>query len=105
MSYDLSFWKYQTGVTLDHQTTYESLSQGEHVEGVQALPIPQMLERLGSFFSDGWKQSEPLLWQSADRGAFQVFTTSQLFRVDCYDMDGEDMNLFIDLGTEFGCPL
>ena len=105
MSYDLSFWKYKPGVTLKHQSTYDNLSEGTHVEGVEDLPIQAMLTRLEAHFSDGWKQSEPMTWQSAERGSFQVFTTPQLFRIDCYDMDGEDMNRFIDLGAEFDCPL
>lgn len=30
-------------------------------------------------------------------GAFQIMTTPQFVRIDCYRMDGEDMNRFIDV--------
>ena len=29
--------------------------------------------------------------------AFQVSSTPQSFRIDCYGLEGEDMNLFIDI--------
>ena len=105
MSYDLDFWKYRNGVSLEHHSVYERLSDGEYVEGVEDLPIEAMLLRLKEIFSDGWSQLDELAWESDGRGAFQIFTTSQFFRVDCYGMEGEDMNRFIDLGAEFGCSL
>ncbi|PKV11467.1 hypothetical protein [Xanthomonas prunicola] len=105
MSYDLDFWKYKPGISLDHPFVYERLTEGEHVEGLEELPIEMMLSRLEELFSDGWAQSDVLHYESDDRGVFQIFTTAQFFRVDCYGMSGEDMNRFIDLGKEFGCPL
>lgn len=38
-------------------------------------------------------------------GAFQIFTTSQIVRFDCYGMQGADMNILIDILLDFGCPL
>lgn len=105
MSYDLDFWKCKPGVALEHHATYESLSQGNYVEGLEVLPIEEMLLRLNVLFSEEWEQLDALHWESQSRGAFQIFTTPQFFRVDCYGMSGDDMNRFIDLGTEFGCPL
>ena len=105
MSYDLNFWKYKPSVSLDHEATYESLCEGREVEGLETLPIEKMLARLTVLFADGWVQLDELNWEAPSRGAFQISTTPQLFRVDCYRMNGEDMNRFIDLGTEFGCPL
>ena len=32
-------------------------------------------------------------------------TTPQFVRIDCYGMKGEDMNKFIDILDEYGCPL
>ena len=103
MSYDLDFWKYRPGVSLDHQDTYERLSDGQTVEGLEELPIDQMLARLKEVFAD-WEQLDEATWQG-DTGAFQVFTTPQFFRVDCYGMESEDMNKIIELAAEFDCPL
>jgi hypothetical protein len=104
MGYDLSFWKQRPTMKIDPQNTYERLSEGERVEGLEDLPISPILARIGEVFSDGWEQLDAYNWESA-RGSFQVSTTPQSFRIDCYGMEGEDMNHFIDIGTEFGCPL
>ncbi|MFG0329946.1 MAG: hypothetical protein ACF8PN_08615 [Phycisphaerales bacterium] len=103
MSYDLNFWKYRPGVSLDHQATYEKLSDGQTVDGLEDLPIADMLARLNEVFAD-WDRVDDETWES-DRGTFQVFTTPQFFRVDCYGMDGEDMIRIVEVASEFGCPL
>ncbi|MDR2323935.1 MAG: hypothetical protein LBE51_00835 [Acidovorax sp.] len=105
MSYDLNFWKYKSGIYLDPQTTYKNLCVGKSIDGLEELPIEEMLNRLKILFSDGWVQLDEQNWEASNRGAFQISTTSQMLRVDCYGMSGDDMNRFIDLGTEFGCPL
>lgn len=104
MSYDLDFWRYKPGVKRDHQEVYEQLSDGEHVDGLEDLPIDIITRRINEVFSD-WQKLDDVTFDGGDRGGFQLFTTSQFFRIDCYEMDGDDMNKFIDIGTEFGCPL
>jgi hypothetical protein len=104
MGYDLSFWKQQPAIELDPQNVYERLSEEERVEGLEDLPIGPILERIAEVFADGWERLDEHNWES-DRGAFQVSTTPQSFRIDCYGLEGEDMNLFIDVGNEFECPL
>ena len=105
MSYDLDFWKYKPGVMLDHQQVYERLSDGQQVEGLCDLPIVDILQRVKIVFTDaGWEQLDELNWEGDD-GAFQIFTTPQFIRFDCYSMDGDDMNRIIDIADEFDCPL
>mgnify|MGYP001816391924 CR=1 FL=1 len=60
--------------------------------------------RIESAFSEGWEKLDDFNWET-EKGAFQIFTTHQFFRVDCYGMNGEDMNKFIDVANEFDCPL
>ena len=103
MSYDLNFWKYRPGVVLDHLETYKRLSDGEEVDGLEELPIERMTERVKQAFAT-WEQQDWQTWESAN-GSFQIYATPQFFRIDCYGMDGHDMNKFIDIGAEFGCPL
>ena len=43
MSYDINFWRYKPGISLDHQEVYEQLSDGKRVEGLEDLPIREML--------------------------------------------------------------
>jgi hypothetical protein len=104
MSYDLTFWRYRPGVRLDHQKVYEELRDGNAVEGLEDLPIDAFLKRVEVRFAD-WERLDDLTFEGGGRGGFQLYTTPQLFRVDCYGMDGVDMNKFIDIAHEFGCPL
>ncbi|WP_321475349.1 hypothetical protein [uncultured Paludibaculum sp.] len=105
MSYDLDFWKYKDGICLDHQDVYERLSNGEEVDGLETLPIPEMLGAVEREFSTDWMHDDEETWESDDRGCFQTFTTAQFFRVDCYGMEDGDMNRLINVALSFGCPL
>lgn len=107
MSYDLNFWAYENeSEDNDHLATYERLSEGDDVEGLRLIAISSILERVREVFSDcDWiEQDNGFSWES-EHGSFQISTTPQLFRVDCYGMDGEDMNRFVDIAAEFGLPL
>ncbi len=105
MSYDLDFWKYKEGVHLNHQKVYERLSNGEHMDGLETLPIPEILAAVNGAFSVGWEHPDEESWEGGDRGSFQVFTTMQFVRFDCYGMEGEDMNRLIEIANNFGCAL
>ncbi len=104
MSYDLNFWKQDPRQELDPKVVYERLSDGERVEGLEEIPIDRILARVAEKFVDGWQRLGEHTWESA-QGGFQIYTTAQLFRVDCYGLSGEIMNLFIDIAHEFGCNL
>jgi hypothetical protein len=104
MSYDLNFWKQVPDLTIDPQLVYGRLCEGERVVGLVELPIEAIVTRIAETFSDGWERLDPQNWESL-QGAFQISTTPQSFRVDCYGLTGEIMNLFIDTGHEFGCCL
>ena len=104
MSHDLDFWRYKPGVSMDHQQVYERLSDGEYVEGLEELPVAGLIERVAVAFSVGWERLDDITWEGAS-GGFQIYTTTQFFRVDCYGMSGEEMNRFIDIAAAFGCPL
>ena len=62
MSYDLDFWKYKAGVDLNHQQVYERLSNGHSVDGLETLPIPEMIAAVASAFSAGWEHSDEETW-------------------------------------------
>lgn len=104
MSYDLDFWRYKPGVSLDHQQVYERLCESNSVDGLEELPILEMIARVHQEFRD-WEKLDDVTFESADRGSFQLTTAPHFFRVDCYGMNDEDMNKFIDIAKGFGCPL
>ena len=106
MSVDLNFWKYKANVVHDHTAVYQAACcDGELLEELEFLPVDQILKKVNEYFSnwtvcDGGKDFE-----KDGQGAFQIFTTPQIVRFDCYDMQGDDMNVFMDILASFGCPL
>lgn len=106
MSYDLNFWRYEDeSVSNNHQAVYEKLSDGEYVEGLLQIPVEDILVKLKIVFSaQGWTSIDEFIWESGN-SYFQMYTTPQFFRVDCYKMNGTQMNQFIDIVSEFGLQL
>ena len=105
MGMDLDFWKYKKDVHLDNQKVYEkSCCDGEHVDGLEDLPIERILIKIADSFSD-WQCIDKETFEKEGRGSFQIFTTSQIVRFDCYGMDEDDLNLLIDIMLLFDCPL
>ena len=101
------FWKYKAGVYLDNQKTYEALSSGDYVDGLEELPINVILDNVALAFND-YKQDEfdKSSWESRTQGSFQIYTTPQFFSVDVYgQMPQENINKFIDIMLEHDCPL
>lgn len=104
MSYDLNFWKYKENVYLDNQNVYKALSDERNVEGLEDIPIHEIRKKIAEAFSD-WDKVDENSFEMPSKGAFQIMTTPQFVRIDCYGMKGEDMNKFIDILDEYGCPL
>ena len=104
MSYDLNFWKYKKNVYLDNQTVYEKCSEEESVDGLENLPIEDIIADIDKEFAD-WKNESNDYENPKGKGAFQILTTLQFARFDCYGMQGEDMNRIIDVMIKYECPL
>ncbi len=104
MSYDLGFWKYKDGKYADNQKVYEILSNEEYIDGLEELPIEDILTEIANVFGT-WDKDSKYDFDSEYSGSFHIMTTSQFVRVDCYGMQEEDMNNFIDIMLEYDCPL
>lgn len=105
MSVDLSFWKYKKGAAHDNGRIYESACcDGETVEKLELLPIDDILAKIASVFSD-WTALNKNVYEKEEGVAFEIFTTPQIVRFDCYGMQEEDMNSLMDVLIDFGCPL
>lgn len=104
MSVDLDFWKYREGQYLDNRRVYETACcEGEPVEGLEDLPIEEILQKVADVFSD-WTRLDPFNYEGK-QGAFSVFTTPQAVRFDCCGMSEGERNALIDIMLSFGCPL
>ena len=106
MSMDLNFWKYKEDTAHDHSTVYQAACcDGEAMEVLEVLPIDEILKKVADSFSDWNIQGGGKDFEKEGHGAFQVFTTSQIVRFDCYGMQEADMNALMDILLDFGCPL
>lgn len=107
MSIDLCFWRYEKGEYLDNDEVYRRCSGGEVVDGLETLPINDIIAAFGAEF-DGWERSDNggvLMFDGGENGMFELMTTPQFVRTDCRDMNYEDMNRIIDVMHDFACPL
>ena len=105
MSYDLNFWKYKEHTVHDNQKIYDkACCNGEIVETLENLPIEEILKKVSDVFSD-WTAISSDIYEKEGKGCFEIFTTPQIVRFDCYDMYESDLNSLIDILIDFGCPL
>ncbi len=105
MSVDLNFWKYKEGVTHNDSQVYKTACcDGEIFDGLEDLPIDEIIGTVSSAFSS-WNSIDKYNYEKGGGGSFQIFTTSQIIRFDCYGMFEPHMNLIIALMHDYGCPL
>lgn len=106
MSMDLNFWKYKENVAHDHATIYQTACcDGNLVKELEILPIDEILKKISVVFSDWTIQNNGKDFEKEGHGTFQIFTTPQIVRFDCYGMQENDMNALMDILIDFGCPL
>jgi len=105
MSVDLNFWKYQNDTCLDSKMVYQKVCcSNERVEGLEVLPIEDILKEIATAFHE-WEPLTPFDYERKEYGSFQISTTPQSVRFDCYSMKQEDMKRFSAVMSRFGCPL
>src|SRR5687768_9244156 len=102
--YELLFWRYLEEIYLNNQEVYEALTEKEEVDGLAILPVDVIVNRINSVFSE-WERVDENSWKNTKgKGAFQVTTTSQSVKIDCYGTEGKTMNKLVDIMQEFKCP-
>lgn len=103
MSLDLSFWKYEEGISYEPYDVYVSLSDGKTVTGVAILPIEEIRGKIDKVF-DGWEKLDDS-HLACDDEIIEIYTTEQFVRFDCYGVSENNMNKLIDIMLEFDCRL
>lgn len=106
MGVDLNFWKYQNDVYLDNGIVYQNACcNNQKVEGLEVLPVEDILKEIKAAFYD-WNMLDPFNYERKEGpGSFQISTTPQTVRFDCYSMEQADMKSFSSIMSKFGCPL
>lgn len=105
MRVDLNVWKYQGGSHPDNETVYQKACRDrEKIDGLEILPTEAILKETAAAFR-GWILSASFHYESREHGSFQISTTPQTVRFDCYSMVRADMKRFSTVLSKFGCPL
>lgn len=106
MSVDLNFWKYEKDTYLDNAIVYQkACCDNENVVGLAPLPIDDILKEIAAAF-DGWNVIDLFHYEkTGEQGSFEITTTSQIIRFDCYSMEQADMKKFSTVMAKFDCPL
>ncbi|PDS26239.1 hypothetical protein [Flavobacterium branchiophilum] len=103
--YELVFWQYQEGIYLNHQLVYESLAEGNAVDGLENLQIDIILNRINNIFKD-WEKIDDDSWKNPKgKGAFQIKTTLQAVFIDCYGTEGKIMDKLVAILEEYHAVL
>ena len=103
--YELIFWQYEDEIYLNHHEVYEALCDKEIVAGLKILQIDVILNRIAKLFID-WQKIDNDSWQnSKTNAAFQIKTTSQSIKIDCYGTDGKTMDTLAGILDEYHCAL
>lgn len=76
----------------------------ERVEGLELLPIETVLKETAAAFHE-WTSLDPFNYETKEHGSFQISTTPQTIRFDCYSMEQADMKRFSSILSKFSCPL
>ncbi len=76
----------------------------EQIEELEHLPIDAILAETAATFHE-WTALDPFNYERERSGSFQISTTSQTVRFDCYSMGQTDMKRFSSILSKFGCPL
>ena len=106
MSVNFNFWKYKENAAHDHGAVYQTACcAGEAMEELEILPVDEILKKVADSFSDWTIYDGGKDFEKEGHGAFQIFTTSQIVRFDCYGMQEVAINALMDILIDFGCPL
>jgi hypothetical protein len=103
--YELLFWDYQEGVYLNHHEVYEALDDEKNVVGLIEIQTETILNRIEKVFAN-WEKVDENSWKNpSGKGAFQIKTSPQHIKIDCYGTDGKTMDLLTNTLEEFHLPL
>jgi hypothetical protein len=110
MSYDLVFWRQAAGLAADPKEIYESLLDGAWVDGLDELPIDDLLAAILDAFPAAAREpngsSEWVIWEAnAGADVFEVWWSPQHLQVVCRHVLSDDMNTIIGIAAGHGCAL
>lgn len=101
-SQTLIFWSAARPLPLPEEELARELFWGEEVEGLDDLPIRQILDRLKEVFPRHVEKTGQLQVQG-EEGTFEATWTWQSVRVDCRDLGEAEMGRLCETMESLGC--
>lgn len=98
----LIFWNARHAPSLAPEQLARELYWGEEVEGLDDLPIREILDRLKEVFPQH-EETTGLVRVQGEEGPFEVTWTWQAVRVDYQTLGEADMEKLIALLESMGC--
>ncbi len=103
--YELLFWNYKEGIYLNHHEVYESILDNKIIDGLEEIPRQVILNRIATIFKN-WDKIDLNSWKNPlGKGAFQILSTDNYIKIDCYGTEGKTMDLLANTLEEFKLPL
>jgi hypothetical protein len=105
MSYDVTFWKYEGPPGRDHVAVNAMLSRGEAVDGLEDLPIDDMIACLDKLLA-GWERVGNSTWEKPGKWHLQTWTSRQHLTI--HMSFGAARPVLLKIATpmrRFGCGL
>ena len=105
MGIDLSYWRCKEGADLSPGEVYQrACCDGLPAEGLEELPVAAILAEVEAAYGK-WQRMDRNTWEKETGGGFQLFTTPQIFRVDCYGLPREEGARCSERMKRYGCPV
>ncbi len=110
VSYDLVFWDQRESEAPPPRAVYETLLEGQRIEGLADLPIDDFLRAILDGFPGAVREpngdSELIVWTApGEKAMFEVWWSNQYVLASCRGTSNEDMNRLIDIAVDLGCRL
>ena len=104
MTYDLAMWSAQAEPSLAPPQVYEQLCGGEHVDGLEDLPLDQVKASVKERFPGIEEDIYELNWNGDDE-TLQVTWSPQHVHFECHNPSEDTLARLVLLATEFECVL
>jgi len=104
MSYDLVMWRAQPGLSLGPPQIYEQTCEGQHVDGLEDLPLDRVTASVKERFLGIEQDIYELNW-AGDGETLQVTWSPQHVHFECHGPSEDTLAHLVQIAAEFQCVL
>jgi hypothetical protein len=100
----LVLWRERKETGLAPARVHERLESGDDVEGLDDLPIREMIDKIRHEFPGSQEGAGVLQWNSGEE-SFRATWTWQYLRFDAQQLSEEHREKLFELARQFHCPV